>query len=152
MAKYSQQEIWKLFEGLPDNLKDALLSETTANTISNIATRNEIEEGKISQLAELVGNVLMGILPPEELPETLVKELKLDEERARKISREINRFLLYPVKESLANFYKVEFAPGGRITAPKPTEEKIPTKKEPGIPSKEKGEPPATDIYRESVE
>ena len=159
MGQYNQKEVRKLFEGLPDNLKDALLSESTANTISDISKRYEIEEEKISRLAELIGNVLMGILPPEELPETLVKELQLEEERARKISQEINRFILYPVKGSLAEFYKIEFAPGGRITTPKPTEEKIPPREKLGIPSKEKGKPtlerkkPAKeDVYREPVE
>lgn len=148
MPQYNQKEVWKLFEGLPDNLKDALLSESTANTISDISKRYEIKEEKIPRMAEIIGNVLMGISPPEELPQTLAKELQIERERARKISQEINRFILYPVKSSLAEFYKIEFAPGGRLVKPEPEKEIAPKER----PTPKQKKPVEEDVYRESVE
>ena len=148
MPQYTQEELQKLFDTLPEELKDALLSEGTAERISEICQRYEIKEKEVPEIAKMVGNVLMGLLPPEEFRESLEKKLFIDKERAENISREVNRFILFPVKESLAEFYReIRFAPGGRITKP---EKKISKEKE-EIEVKEEKEP-GTDIYREPVE
>lgn len=150
MTQYSQEELRKLFEGLPDNLKDAVLSEATANAISDICQRYGIEGEKVPRLAGLVGNVLMGILSPKELPETLKGELVIDRETAQKISQEINRFILYPVKESLVEFYKVELAPGGRLVE-SGVKEKVISKKTPSPLSPKEKKSSRGDIYREPI-
>ena len=144
--KYSKEEIWKLYEKLPEELKEAVFSETTAESIWEICERNGIEDDRISEIARFAGRVLMGILPPDELQETLEKELELDKERAKKISQEINRFIFYPVKSTLGELYKIEIAPpaGAPPSVPKKT-----------VPSEEKLEeekPKREDIYREPVE
>lgn len=147
MVKYSEKQLWGLFKVLPDELKDAIFSEDTANNISSICQRHEIEDEKVSKIAELVGNSLMGLLPPDEFQNSLEKEVNIDPEKAKKISQEVNRFILYPVKESLTSLYKIEFAPGGKII--KPTLEKKEKEKE-KIRSDEKT-PSTKDIYRESI-
>lgn len=148
MAEYSQQELQKLFDSLPLELKDAILSEETAERISQISKRHKINEKNVPQLAKLVGNILMGLLPPEELPETLEIKLGIDKERAQDISREINRFILFPVKKSLAEFYReIKLAPGGRIER-----REIEKKEEVEMPQREGVKKPVSDIYREPLE
>jgi len=151
MPEYSQEQLWKLFETLPQELKDALLSEDTANTIREISQRHGIKEEELPRFAALVGDILMGLLPPEEFPKTLERELKIDEEKAEKISREVNRFILFPVKDSLAEFYKeIRFAPGGRLIRTEAREEKrVEEAKE---ETKKEERPPQADIYREPIE
>ena len=148
MIQYTQKELQKLFDSLPQELKDTLLSEETAERISEICKRHQITEENVSKIAKLVGDVLMGLLPPEEFRESLERKLYINEDKAENISREVNRFILFPVKGSLAEFYKeIRFAPGGRIEA-KITETKIPKEE---IKHKEE-EKPSSDIYRESTE
>jgi len=154
MLQYSQEQLWKLFEKLPDDLKDAILSEDTANTIREICQRNEIGEEDMPKLAKMVGDVLMGLLPPEEFTETLEKELKADKEQAKRISREVNRFILFPVKNSLEEFYKeIRFAPGGRLVKQEVKKEAS-EKEKPGLKEKPKlkeKKPVGADIYREPI-
>lgn len=145
MAKYNEEQLWKLFSKLPDELKDTVLSEDTANNISGICQRYEIKDEKISKIAELVGNSLMGLLPPDELQSSLEKEVDLDPEIAKKVSQEINRFIFYPVKESLLSFYKIEFTPGGKIIKLSPEE-----KEKKRVESAGK-KPSAKDVYRELI-
>ena len=136
--EYTREQLWKLYEKLPGELKEAIFSVGTADSIYDICERNEVEE--ISEVAKYAGRVLLGVLPPDEFEETIKKEIKLKEDKAKKVSREINRFVFYPVKSSLEEIYKTPITPppAGLKTAPPPEE-------------KPKA-PPREDVYREPIE
>src|SRR4030042_3120084 len=112
MAKeYTKEELWKLIEKLPKELQEAIFSEETAEHIGNTCERYDIKEEIISEIAKQVGNVLLGILPPDEFQKTLETELKLESDIAKKVAQDISRFIFYPVKTDLEELYKVEIAP-----------------------------------------
>ncbi len=137
--EYTKEEFWKLYEKLPQELQEAIFSGETAEHISNICGRYNVNEKTISEVAKQVGNVLLGILPLEEFQKALVEELKIEEDTAEKMAHEINRFIFYPVKPALEQFYKT-----GGILA----EEGI------GEPTAEKTErkPAKGDAYKEPIE
>ncbi|MBZ9572948.1 hypothetical protein KJA17_02075 [Patescibacteria group bacterium] len=97
MFQYNQKKFRKSFKDLPEKQKDTILSGAE-NAISDISKRYKIEGRKIPQLTELVRNVLMGNLSSEELPETLERELEIGQDKAQKISQEVNQFIIYPMK------------------------------------------------------
>ena len=138
VKKYTSEQFWKLYEKLPQELKDALFAEETGNNIYEVCKRNEIADN-LEEIVEYVGQVLVGVLPPEEFQKTLEEELKLEKDLAKKIAQEINRFIFYPVKSSLEELYKIEIAPPAKPKVIPPPEEKPPA-------------PPAKDIYREATE
>jgi len=138
VKKYTSEQFWKLYEKLPQELKDALFAEETGNNIYEVCKRNEIADN-LEEIVEYVGQVLVGVLPPEEFQKTLEEELKLEKDLAKKIAQEINRFIFYPVKPCLEELYKIEIAPPAKPKITPPPEEKLPA-------------PPAKDIYRETVE
>ena len=142
--EYLREQLWKLYEKLPEELKDALFSVETADNIDNICQRNAIEEEKIPEIAKYTGRVLMGLLLPNEFEKTLIKEVKLKAEVAKNVAREINRFIFFPLKEVLSKLYEVEIAPPVRPPSivhevrPEVTAEEERLKK--------------PDIYREPIE
>jgi len=136
--KYTREEFWKLYEKLPQELKDALFAEETGDNIYETCKRNGVENN-LDQIVEYVGQVLVGVLPPDEFQATLEKEVKLNKDVAKKVAQEINRFIFYPVKSSLEELYKIEIAPPAKPKVVPPPEEKPPA-------------PPAKDIYREPIE
>ena len=138
--KYTSEQFWKLYEKLPQELKDALFSEETGNNIYESCKRNGVEEN-LEEIVDYVGQVLVGVLPPEDFQETLERELKLRKEVAKKVAQEINRFIFYPVKPALEELYKIEI---------KPTE-KLPEKPKKELPITEE-KPKKRDIYREPIE
>lgn len=142
--KYTSEQFWKLYEKLPQELKDALFAEETGNDIYEICERNGISEN-LDQIVEYVGQVLVGLLPPDELAETLEKKLELDKEMAKRISQEINRFIFYPVKTSLEELYKIEMVPIAGAPVSPPPRKKIEGEEKPEEPKRE-------DVYREPVE
>jgi len=131
--KYTQNELWKLYEKLPEEIKDVMFSAQTGDYIFNICQRNGIEDGEsISFVAKSVGEVLLGILPPNKMAEVLAKNLNIPESRAKKITSEIEHFIFQPIKNHLENLYKSV----------------LETKE---IKKKEEA-PPKRDIYREPIE
>jgi len=139
--EYTKEQLWKLYEKLPEELQEAIFAEETANSIWDICERNKVEQ--VSKAAKYTGWVLMGILPPEEFQETLEKELELKKEVAKKVAQEINRFVFYPVKPALEELYKM-----GVKSSEKPIEKQ----KTEAMPEEEKvPAPPRKDIYREPL-
>jgi len=106
--EYTKEEFWKLYEKLPQELKDAIFSGETADHIRDICGRYKIDEKSIPEMAKNVGNVLLGLLPPDDFKSVLEIEFNLEKEIAEKMAREIHRFIFYPVKPALEQLYGVE--------------------------------------------
>lgn len=135
--KYSSEQFWKLYKKLPQELKDALFAEETGDDIYDICKRNKAEKS-LGKIVDYVGQVLLGLLPPDDLQAALEKELKA--EQAKKVAQEIKRFIFYPVKSGLEDLYQAEIEPLVKSARTAPRQEKKSTK-----PSK-------ADTYRESIE
>ena len=116
MEKLSQDKLWAIYETLSGPLKDAIFSPDTADAISSVAELNDIENKRT--MAELVSNVLFGLLPLELLPDILQDELKIDKDLAKKISMELEHFIFNSVKTELDELYNTE------THKPKPEETK----------------------------
>jgi len=135
MLDYKPEQLWLLYEKLPKDLQRAIFSEETAETIYELCTKNGLEK-EMPKIAKYTGYVLLGLLFPNELEKTLKSELKIEDNLAKKISWEINRFIFFPVKENLEMLYNI------KIEKPSALKEEMPV-------STEK---PVKDIYREPIE
>ena len=132
MEKLSQDELWAIYDTLPNVLKDAIFSEDTAEAISNNCKLHDVE--KTSEVAKIVGRILMGLLPPELFQETLQDEVGLEQDIAKKLAIEIEHFVFNPVKNELDALYNED----------RPPEQKV---------EKKEAEPPKkADTYREPAE
>ena len=106
MAKqYTREELWKLYNTLPRELQEAIFSVETADFTGNACERNGVPNNAIPQVATRVGNVLMGLLLPDEFQGALVKEVGLKKDVAQLVAREIHRFVFYPVQAALAQIH-----------------------------------------------
>lgn len=143
VEKYTKEQFWKLYEKLPQELKDIIFAEETGDNIYDICKRNEVLEN-IGQIVEYVGQVLVGILPPADLQGFLERELKLNQEMSKKVTQEINRFIFYPVKTSLEELYKIEIIPPAGV---------VPSIIKTALSEEERPEEPKKDdVYREPIE
>ena len=130
-------QLWKLYEKIPEELQEAIFSVEVANSVYDICEKNEID--RISELAKIVGDSLLGILPPKEVEEMLKGKMAFSSQKAQKVAREIDRFIFYPLKDSLAQLYGEESK-----FFPTPGTEKTIKKEE------KKRKSPDKDLYRES--
>ena len=133
----------EFFKDASDKLIELALSPETASQIAEICLKNGIEEeDKIEKIAYYISFVLLSQLPPETLPKTLEREVKIDAEKAKKIFEEVNQVIFSQVKDELAKLYQKEvFAkPPARPKKPSPLPEEKPKR------------PPGKDIYHEPIE
>lgn len=137
MEELSRDELWAIYNTLPDTLKDAIFSEDTAEAIFNICKLYEIN--KNSEVAKIIGKILMGLLPPEFLKDTLQEELGISEDIAKKSAMELEHFILNPVKKDLDALYQE--VDGNKEITGSATAEPAPSTEE---PKKE-------DTYREPI-
>jgi len=158
--EYTRDQLWRLYEKIPKELQEMIFAEETADNIGNVCEKNEIKEDEMSKIGGYVEQVLLGVLPPEEFQNTLEKELKLKKETAKEVFHEINRFIFFPVKESLAALYGKEIIP---VAKPLNAPTRLPgpaASEKPNVKTKEKTEekmaPPKSeakdDTYRELIE
>lgn len=147
-TKYTKEQLKRIYDGLPEELKEAIYSQESAESIFNACTDQGLQNDQIPLVAHLAGRVLMGILPPNEFQAEVEKELKMKEGEAKELGRTINKLVFYPVKELLAEL--------NRITPIKEAEEETKEiKKEltpkPEEPKKEGAPSSEPDTYRESI-
>jgi len=158
MSQYTKDELWKIFETLPSELKQAIFSQETADTIWETAERNGLGGEQTHQVAGIVGNSLMGLLHPEDLAQTILDETELSPEQASNVARDINRLIMFPVKNYLYDFYKeITFVPSGKIVQsqmarpPASRSEALRASQQTTAP-RPTAKPKAPDVYRETAE
>ena len=114
----------------------------TSENILNVCRTYGLLSEEVGQISECVGQVLMGLLPPSDFQRAIQDRVGIPEVLARAVTREIHRFVFYPVKPALEQLYKIEIAP-----SEKPTEKpRVETE------AKEPKTPPTKDTYREPIE
>lgn len=131
--EYPQEQLWKLYENLPERLRELIFSEEIANIIWNICQENKIPDNDVSKISGAAGRVVLGVLPFDKFQETIQAELKIKENIAKKIFLDINRLIFSQIKEDATKIHDDQKDIG--------TELKEKTKR-----------PPSKDTYREPVE
>lgn len=108
LKKLSPEEISKNLEKLPENQREAFFSLETADKISKACEKYELPAEKIPFVVNFVGQALLGILPQEEIGNSLEKEAGLRKDVAQGINQEINREIFLPLKVVLQKNNKEE--------------------------------------------
>ena len=108
MPEYTREQLRKLLIGLPEDIKEILSANETQDVIFRVLEENDILDERATRISALIRNVLYGLLLPEDFKKSLKKESGLEDEAVNKMFHEINRFVFFPVKQSLASLYKIE--------------------------------------------
>lgn len=142
LIQIPKEEFWKLFKTLPEEIKEAIFSPETHETLSRIEEKYQLDEKSGIFLGRATINVLLGLLSPDEFKETLIEEGGFPKEIANSINHEVWRYIFFPIKSQLETFYTK-----AKESEKKPFE--IPT----FLKEKEEEKPkPKIDIYREPIE
>ena len=144
---YTSEQIWKLYDNLPEELKEVFFSLETAEVINNTCKKYGITDARVGKISDVVGQVLVGLLLPSEFQKNIQKETAIPEVLVEAIAKEINRFIFYPVKPALEQLHKIGLAPSEKVS------EKVTGKIEEKVKIEEKPTtPPGKDTYREPIE
>jgi len=160
--KYTPEQIEKIMETLPAELKEAFFSTEMADIVYDTCKEYGIKDKEVGEISDYVGQVLMGVLPPSEFQKIIEEEVGIPKVLAEVFAKEFNRFIFYPVKPALEQLYSMDIASSATattssngiaeinlrkrmVTKTKTTETKSEAEKKPQTPA-------GKDIYREEVE
>lgn len=102
---YPEESLVEIYNNLPENLKEVVSSDEKAEFVYNICRQEGVDEPE--KVIKLTTYVLLGLLPPNELKNELVNDLKINQESADRIKQQIFSNIFSPVKEELEILYGV---------------------------------------------
>lgn len=150
MQGYTREQLDQIYEKLPEELQEAIFSVETADAVYNACMAQNIVDERGNKVAELTGQVLMGLLLPEDFQKSLEKEGGIKKEAATNIARDITRFVFFPVKESLRQLHTITEGPSP--AAPQAQKKAVSATAAPAQEAQTPAAPKKEDVYRESFE
>ena len=142
---YSPDKFWEYYETVPPELQEALFSSEVAEKIKRIGKIYDLKSETVGKISGLLAEVFLGLLSPDEFEEELKKEIPEEKEYIKEIAHDIWRLIFFPLKDVLAQVYKLEekkiFKEVPKIEIPSEKKEKIKEEKEkPSFPPKKEEE------------
>ncbi|MBI3633894.1 MAG: hypothetical protein HY226_06445 [Candidatus Vogelbacteria bacterium] len=131
MQNYSSDELNEIFQTLPEELKDAIVSVDTAKIINDTGKKYGLHVDQIGAVANQTGLVLLGIVHPTEFVSAVTKAAGIERVVASQIASDINDKIFLKVREILQG-----------VTAKKTEEE----------PAEENGPRPLRDALLQAIE
>ncbi|HOK35185.1 MAG TPA: hypothetical protein PLL80_00305 [Candidatus Pacearchaeota archaeon] len=108
MVEISEEDLQKKYELLPNDLKKALSDPEVSNKVYQIGEELYIPKEKIEILAQITGEVFLGLVNLESLKEELKNNLEISEDIAEKLYQSLYNEVFLSYKGSLEKLEKKE--------------------------------------------
>ena len=105
MVKITPEQARKRFKTLPEEIKEVIFSEQTAEIIGKIGEESHLPQDKTSKMAEIAGLVLLGFLHAEDVAAELEEVLVINSLMARSLQDSLQKKLFYRYKDALDKIY-----------------------------------------------
>ncbi|MEI6296750.1 MAG: hypothetical protein WCO84_03845 [bacterium] len=103
--EHTKEQVNNIFQSLPVEIKTAILSVETFDSIVEISQKHQLHLDQQSTLGQETGNILLGISDPLDFVSTISTKLGIDKNIANQIVGEINEKIFSKVKDSLRNIH-----------------------------------------------
>lgn len=102
---YTPEQLKEKYNSIPEDLRDALFSTENADIIQKIGEKYNLTAGKIADLADETGLVMLGFTPVKDFISNLAKRLEIGIDIAGKIGQDINEQIFGKYRESLRKIH-----------------------------------------------
>jgi hypothetical protein len=111
---YTDEEFDKVFDTLPEDVKEAMTAVNTINIMMGLKTKYNLHIDQLGELSAEVGTLMLGATHPQEFIGKVETGLRIPRETAKLIATEVNEKIFRPVRESLMQIHKMREAEGVR--------------------------------------
>ncbi len=108
LKEYTTDEYWKLYEDLPPKAQELFWEDDIDDRIEKIAERFRLNEQKKKKTIRTIAHLFFGIVPLSQIKTIVREEIALGEDDGEKLSKEIIRFIIYPVQHILREVHEEE--------------------------------------------
>lgn len=159
---YTDEQIVKMYENLPDDLRAAIFGVNTSKIVEDIGRKHNLAIDKIGDLGNETGMVMLGVTHPNDFITNLSERLEVDKAKAKEIAEDINVNVFKKVRESLKKIHGIppegvpkelplENSQGESLGRIESREEILREIERSEIPPVPKIEPPVPDILKGST-
>lgn len=106
MLTVPQQQALQRWDTLPEEIREALVSEQSVAVLEKIAKDEHIPEEKITTISRVAGYVLMGFLHIEDTAQELKEALGIDPRIAESIAKTLNSKIFSAFKNQIEKLYQ----------------------------------------------
>jgi len=99
--QYTKEELRTKYSQLPEEIKEALNSDSLIDTIEKASSKFKIHIDQRGELASEIGLVLLGVTRPNEFLNNVQERLKISLEMAGEIVKDVNQGVFFPIRASL---------------------------------------------------
>src|SRR3989344_1376396 len=99
--EYTREERRKIFEKLPADLKEAILSTDNSDKLQAIAEKHSIMLDQLGELGDELSLLMLGLTSQNTFVENVARRLSISHDESYQISKEINTEILDAVRDSL---------------------------------------------------
>src|SRR3989338_6130993 len=107
MKNFTEEQIAKMYDNLPEDLKDAIFGLEMNEIVERIGREKQLNIEQIGDLANETGMVMLGVTHPNEFIGNLAERLEVDKEKARAIAQEINEQIFKKVRDSIRKIHNM---------------------------------------------
>lgn len=104
MDETLQKQIQARFEELPADVQEAIRSSHMDQKLQEIGAKHALHLDQIGELSDEVYLVMLGFSDPSAFPQQLATQLRLPEDKAGAIAKEVSESLFIPIRKSMQQF------------------------------------------------
>lgn len=98
---YSKEQKIKIFESLPEDLKEAIVSTETTTKTREISDKNSLMLDQLSELVDEINLLILGLTKTKDFTSNISKRLNIPYDQALSISKDVNTNILDSIRSSL---------------------------------------------------
>jgi hypothetical protein len=106
--QYTREQKIKIYESLPPELKEAIISVETSEKIQRISEKYSLMLDEMSELADEINLFMLGLTKQADFVGSIAKRLGINEDVAEKISIDVNTEILDAIRDSLRKIQEGE--------------------------------------------
>jgi hypothetical protein len=104
--EYTREYRKKIFETLPPDLKEAIISTESADKLQEISSKHSLMLDQAGELGDAVGLFMLGLTRQSDFVNNVAKRLEISLPKALEISKDVDAGILDAVRSSLQEIQK----------------------------------------------
>jgi hypothetical protein len=103
MAKklYTNEEVNKKYDSLPEEIKDFLYSFEMTSIITKVGEKNALHIDQMDRLNTETGYVMMGLTETKDFPAIIADDLQIDAAKAQAVAKDIEEMLFSKIRDAM---------------------------------------------------
>ena len=108
-------QFWTIYPELPSDIKKAIFSADNAKIVQKLTEQYSLEDHSVSKLANIVGDVLLGLSNTKDVKTRLKEAYSLSDELADRLNGDLQELIFEPLQGNLKKLSYLQNSRPGKL-------------------------------------